>query len=212
MVPCHLYSMLVFDTADENVDILYRLFCKRENAIGDYLGQLTEKDFFSVVVDCTVKRIFGEQDWLDLYENEGDYFSDRQPDPLHQKQAFQQLFGHHAMLNPPHGEPLEKIIQHILYHPDNDLRQKVLARETNMSTSYFSMLFTAQTGLHYVDYISCVKLMRSAWLLKNTGMKVSEIAARMYYKDTTYFSRQFKKIFHLTPSEYRIPDAYKFEI
>ena len=73
-------------------------------------------------------------------------------------------------------------------------------------------MFTAQTGGRFVDYVTGVKLMRAAWLLRNTDMKIGEIAGRMDYKDIAYFSKQFKKVFHLTPSEYRIPDNYQFSI
>ncbi|MGN0692529.1 MAG: AraC family transcriptional regulator [Oscillospiraceae bacterium] len=53
-------------------------------------------------------------------------------------------------------------------------------------------------------------LERFEWL--DLYIKVVDIANRLDYKDIGYFSRQFKKLFGLTPSEYRIPDNYNIEI
>ena len=82
----------------------------------------------------------------------------------------------------------------------------------HINKSYLSTVFIAQTGIRFVDYITNIKLIRAAWLLKNTQMKVSAVANRMDYKDTAYFSKQFKKSFGFTPSEYRMPDDYHFII
>jgi AraC-like DNA-binding protein len=43
-------------------------------------------------------------------------------------------------------------------------------------------------------------------------MKVAEVAARLDYKDIGYFSRVFKKQYGVTPTEYRIPDDYTYQI
>ena len=183
-----------------------------DTSIHEYLSALIERSTFPSVIDQVVAELFRYNEWLDLYLDEDDFLSGSQPKPLRQSERFEELAKAYRALYPPHGEALEPVIRHILYCPEDDLRQKSLAGKLHISASYLSMAFSAQTGLRYVDYVSYVKLMRSAWLLKNTTMKVSEIAARMYYKDTIYFSRQFKKLFHLTPSEYRIPDEYEFDI
>jgi two-component system response regulator YesN len=66
--------------------------------------------------------------------------------------------------------------------------------------------------MRFVDYLTIVKMKRAGWLLRNTNMKIIDISSRLYYKDIGYFSRLFKKQYNTTPSEYRIPENYSFEI
>ena len=48
---------------------------------------------------------------------------------------------------------------------------------------------------------------RAAYLLLNTDMKIYEICAAVSYRDTNYFTRQFKKLYSVSPSEYKtVPD------
>ena len=107
---------------------------------------------------------------------------------------------------------MNNLIEYVLFNPESDLRQKVLSEEMHINKSYLSTIFTAQTGIRFVDYISNVRLYRAAWLLKNTEMKINEIALRIEYKDVAYFSKLFKRKFGCSPSEYRLPDSYDFEI
>jgi two-component system response regulator YesN len=125
---------------------------------------------------------------------------------------FLSLFKYYEKLLPNYNESLGQIISYILYNPESDLRLKSLSENLHINKSYLSTVFIAQTGIRFVDYITNIKLMRGAWLLKNTDMKVSEIALRLDYKDTAYFSKKFRQMFNITPSEYRLPDDYIFEI
>ena len=81
-----------------------------------------------------------------------------------------------------------------------------------MNGSYLSTVFSTQTQIRFVDYLTNIKLKRAGWLLLNTSMKVVEIAERLDYKDVGYFSKMFKKKYGVTPSEYRIPDDYTYQI
>ncbi|MBQ6554307.1 MAG: helix-turn-helix transcriptional regulator, partial [Firmicutes bacterium] len=95
---------------------------------------------------------------------------------------------------------------------ESDLKQKSIAASLYMNSSYLSTVFTAHTQQRFVDYLTNVKLRRAAWLLRNTNLKVTDIAERLDYKDMGYFSRLFKKKYGITPSDYRIPDNYNYYI
>ncbi|MBQ8960949.1 MAG: helix-turn-helix domain-containing protein [Ruminococcus sp.] len=199
-------------SVEEHVTRLTAMFIKREDELYELMEQLSGFSALSSVIDRTVRNVFESLDWLDLYLNEEDFLSEKQPDLCEQKRMFLMLFESRVQLDPPHSSALDKVIQYIIYAPESDLRQKNLSEELHINRSYLSTVFTAQTGSHFVDYVTRVKLMRAAWLLRNTNMKISEIAGRMDYKDIAYFSRQFKKVFKITPSGYRIPDDYDFNI
>ncbi|MBR1693759.1 MAG: helix-turn-helix domain-containing protein [Lachnospiraceae bacterium] len=187
-------------------------FHKQDAGIYGFLDQLSDTAVFFQAVDLAVKSIFDRNDWLDLYYNEEDFYSVNTSCLTEQKSKFCQLFVSSCTLYPHHNTSLREVIRYILYNPEGDLRQKFLSEKLHLNKSYLSTVFTAQTGQRFVDYITYVRLMRAAWLLRNTDVKIGEVAQRMEYKDIAYFSKLFKKQFNMTPSEYRIPDSYQFEI
>ena len=75
-----------------------------------------------------------------------------------------------------------------------------------MNASYFSRLFKKETGEGVIDYINKVRIERAKVLLRNTDLKSSEICSMVGVLDSKYFSKLFKKMEGLTPSEYR--DSY----
>lgn len=87
---------------------------------------------------------------------------------------------------------MQDVILYILNNPESDLKQKTIASKLYMNSSYLSTVFATQTGMRFVDYITIVRLKRAGWLLKNTEMKITEIALRLDYKDVGYF-RNFSK-------------------
>ena len=60
--------------------------------------------------------------------------------------------------------------------------------------------------------VNIVKMKRAAHLLKHTKRKVIDIAGALDYKDMGYFLKKFKAKYGVTPSQYRIPETYEFQI
>ncbi len=200
------------NSIDRFVDKLTDLFISKSNDIHEYLEYLQSRSIITDVIDKALELIFQKNEWLDLYFNEQDFVSSGITNTDELKNRFVGLFECYNTLLPNHNETLDEVIKYILYNPESDLRQKVLSEEIHLNKSYLSTVFIAQTNVRFVDYVSAVKLLRASWLLKNTDMKVSEIAMKIDYKDVAYFSKQFKKYFNYTPTEYRLPDNYSFEI
>ncbi len=107
---------------------------------------------------------------------------------------------------------LNEAVEYILNNPESDLRLKAISEKLYMNSTYLSTVFTAQAETRYVDYIIMVKLKRAAFLLKTVSLKVTDIAERLGYRDMGYFSKIFKKQYGMTPTEYRTPDNYMYEI
>lgn len=66
--------------------------------------------------------------------------------------------------------------------------------------------------MNFVDYINNVKMKWAAYLLTHTRLKIIEIAGALDYKDMGYFLKRFKAKYGITPSQYRIPESYEFQI
>jgi two-component system response regulator YesN len=98
---------------------------------------------------------------------------------------------------------LKILIEYIVNNPESDLHLKTVAENAFLTYAYLSNNFTIKLGMHFNEYIAIVKMAHAAFLLRNTDMKIYEICAAVLYQDTNYFTRQFKKIYGVSPSEYK---------
>jgi transcriptional regulator GlxA family with amidase domain len=78
-----------------------------------------------------------------------------------------------------------------------------LARRASLSLSQFFALFKQQTGLAPMDYFIRLRMQRACDLLDATTLSVKEIAGKLGYEDPFYFSRVFKCVNGMPPTEYR---------
>ena len=72
----------------------------------------------------------------------------------------------------------------------------------NISTSRFSTIFKQATGTTFMDVLIGLRMQKAKDLLEHTDMKNYEIAERVGFNDSHYFSIAFKKITGKTPTEY----------
>ncbi|MDF2962215.1 MAG: AraC family transcriptional regulator [Paenibacillus sp.] len=100
-------------------------------------------------------------------------------------------------------ETIEKALEYIHTHYDEDLSQPYLADLLSIPVSHFSHMFKDQVGMTFTDYIIAYRIEKAKELLATTDMKVSEIADRLRYNNSQNFIRMFKKITTITPGEYR---------
>ncbi|MBQ0012799.1 MAG: response regulator [Clostridiales bacterium] len=89
------------------------------------------------------------------------------------------------------------------HYADEDISLDSVAEAINISSNYFSALFSHKVGLSFVEYITKKRMARAKQLLRNTSKKSGEIAGEIGYKDPRYFSFVFKKNQGCTPSQYR---------
>lgn len=103
--------------------------------------------------------------------------------------------------------PDERIIevqQWILsHHSRQNINLQELAQMANMSVRNFTRRFKLAAGKSALDYIMQLKIQTAMELLKKTNLSHEDIADQLGFKDASYFSRQFKQINKITPSEYR---------
>ena len=107
------------------------------------------------------------------------------------------------------GHPLTRdrvqIVQAFLrQHLDSQSTVKDLAKLANLSTSHFSAVFKAATGMGVVEYLKRLRNARARELLISSDLSISDIALVVGYNDPFYFSRQFRAINGTTPNQFRI--------
>lgn len=84
-----------------------------------------------------------------------------------------------------------------------DLSLESVAEYIYMSPEHFSRLFKKTFDCNFSHYLASVRMSASKELLLSSSMKINEIALKVGYHDTKYFSKLFKTHVGMTPSEYR---------
>lgn len=72
-----------------------------------------------------------------------------------------------------------------------------------ISASYLSFSFKKSVGIAFKDYVHNYKMKQAEQYLLHSQLKISQIAEKLGYNDLVNFSRNFKKSFGTSPSEYR---------
>ena len=78
-----------------------------------------------------------------------------------------------------------------------------LAKQYNQSVSHYSRLISSAAGASFKELLRQKRLDKAAALLLSTDLSVSDIITAVGYDNTSYFYRQFRQSFGLTPKDYR---------
>ena len=105
-----------------------------------------------------------------------------------------------------HFKKLERINQAISYIEQNyaaPISTAELAETVYLSEGYFCQLFREVMKQSAVEYLNGLRVKKAEQLLKTTAMSISEIAFCCGFSDANYFSRTYRKIKGITPTECR---------
>ena len=80
---------------------------------------------------------------------------------------------------------------------------KDMADEFHLSEPYISKYIKDKSGKTFGDLVTNAKMKKAKTLLRNSNMTVEAIAYAAGYQNVEHFDRQFKKIYQVTPLEYR---------
>jgi two-component system response regulator YesN len=98
---------------------------------------------------------------------------------------------------------VEEINRYVEKELGKNLSMSMVAEHFSFSSTYFSRLYKHITGENFVKYVLRRKLMRGMELLQDENLKINDIAKTVGYWSPSYFIREFKKMYGLTPAEYR---------
>lgn len=96
-----------------------------------------------------------------------------------------------------------RAVRYIEEHYAEECSLAAVAAYSHLSPNYFGNLFKRETGESFSVYVARFRLDKAKFLLKNTDMKVAEIAQAVGYPDSNYFATAFRQTVGLPPSEYR---------
>jgi two-component system response regulator YesN len=84
-----------------------------------------------------------------------------------------------------------------------DITLENVSKEVNVSPNYFSKLFKDETGSNFIDYLTMLRIEKAKVMLSDSKYYNKEICYQIGYSDPNYFSRIFKKIVGVTPTEFK---------
>lgn len=96
-----------------------------------------------------------------------------------------------------------RIRQYIQEHLESSINLNDLAGEINRNPSYISYIFKQETGQNLFDYITQERIRYAKYLLKNTDLRILDVARACGYEDQSYFSQVFRKHTGATAGEFR---------
>lgn len=101
------------------------------------------------------------------------------------------------------SQPVQACCEYIGLHLVDKLTLEHLAQQVGYTEYYLSKKFKREVGLTPNEYIRKARLERAALLLRTTQEDVQEISERLQFCSQSYFADHFRKLFGVTPTEYR---------
>lgn len=100
-----------------------------------------------------------------------------------------------------------KILEPALKYIEENYGEQILLEDvasiSNLSLYYFSKLFKKEMGMNFTAYVTKYKIEKAKSMLKNTDIPIVNIASDLGYYECGYFTKVFKKLEGITPTEYR---------
>lgn len=93
--------------------------------------------------------------------------------------------------------------EYIELHLEDKMLVSDLARRAGYSAFYFGRKFQQELSMTPNEYIRRKRLEYAAMLLRTTQEDVQDIAAKLQFCSHSYFADSFRKLYGLSPSEYR---------
>jgi len=78
-----------------------------------------------------------------------------------------------------------------------------VASALNVNSSYFSNIFSKEMNMTFVKFLTSKRLEKARELLSKKRMHTADVAAAVGYKDAHYFSFVFRKMYGMSPRDYR---------
>ena len=103
----------------------------------------------------------------------------------------------------PNSVYVEHAVDYIAANFDKRLKINELADRIGVNRSYLTSSFKKSLGCSPQEYLMNLRIEKAKTLLKNGGIQVSEVAAKVGYGDPLAFSKVFKARTGRSPREYK---------
>ncbi len=99
-------------------------------------------------------------------------------------------------------DTLAQITDYLFLNRENHIEFSDVLKEFNLSSSVVKKIFREQMGCGVMDYFTRLKIDRAKELIREESYTFTEIAERLGFNNSQYFTTVFKRVSGMTPSEY----------
>lgn len=99
------------------------------------------------------------------------------------------------------NDSLKTAMQYIHKNYQTNISIKELAELCKISERYLRKLFSDSLNCSPLDYLNDIRIQKSIELLKQTELSIKEVAFACGFKSSQYFSRVFKRVMNITPTQ-----------
>ena len=105
----------------------------------------------------------------------------------------------------------ERAAGYITTHFTEPITQTDVAEALGVTPAYLSSVFHEEKGESYTKFLTRLRMMQAALLLKsNASLTIQQVAEQTGYTSDKHFIGVFKKYFGTTPNEYRLQKAAEY--
>ncbi len=126
---------------------------------------------------------------------------------IHAANQLRQILSSLALIRPYNTSrgslDIEQVHALMQTHIHEQLDLETLARSVNLSKFHFAKKYRELTGSTAINHFINLKIEHACQLLDIGQQSISEISYALGYEDTYYFSRLFKKVMGIAPTQYR---------
>lgn len=101
------------------------------------------------------------------------------------------------------SDDMNYAIAYIQRYHYKKINYSMIAKFMNFSPDYLSRIFKERFGYSIVDYINRYKVEQAMNLLSSSDLTIQTIALELGFNEPNYFSKIFKQIIGVTPSDFR---------
>lgn len=101
------------------------------------------------------------------------------------------------------SRPIKCMKKYIQGHFAENLLLEDIVSAADLSYSYGSSMFKKETGITITQYLTQVRMEEAQRLIRETNLTINEVACKVGYTDTRYFSKLFIKTVGIKPVDYR---------
>lgn len=98
---------------------------------------------------------------------------------------------------------LHEALMYIEHNFQNDISVEDIAAVCGLNRSYFGKIFKEAIGKTPQEFLLQYRMVKATELLKLTQLSIGDISSAVGYANQLHFSRAFKKIYGVSPREWR---------
>ena len=111
--------------------------------------------------------------------------------------------GEHSVKKSASPFRIGKSISYLKTHYHTGISVKDLAKQANMSTRNFFLIFKKTTGCTPIQFLINLRITHASELLLHTNLNMTEIAQECGFSDSNYFCRKFRETTGMSPQKFR---------